>query len=259
MNHIWDKQSWTDWAYFASGGSVSFDSENAICAKTQYAIDNDLAGFIIWELSGDLLSDLSTPLLDITNKKLADPSYSCGEPGYYPEEGASASMAFPSPSLSAQQTPPTANGLGAPAQGTTPSAPTPGTVPVPSPSVGNVGTVPTPSANNDLSIVTNPSNPDSTALFLNCKDSSNPSDPKPVELSFKYELHRHPLISSTVAMQDAKRSMLNDIAKHFECQETISNPIQRGVSNLRNSPTQSVQDYIVAFMSAPQDIQSNCK
>ncbi|KAL7495622.1 hypothetical protein ACHAWT_005023, partial [Skeletonema menzelii] len=58
-------------------GLVSFDDERAICDKVHYAQQNDLGGFIIWELSGDLLEDLRTPLLDITNKKLGNPSFQC--------------------------------------------------------------------------------------------------------------------------------------------------------------------------------------
>jgi len=58
-------------------GLISFDDERAICDKVQYAQEKDLAGFIIWELSGDMLNDLQTPLLDITNRKLADPSIEC--------------------------------------------------------------------------------------------------------------------------------------------------------------------------------------
>jgi chitinase len=58
-------------------GLVSFDDERAICDKVHYAQDRGLAGFIIWELSGDVLHDLSTPLLDITNRKLGDPSLEC--------------------------------------------------------------------------------------------------------------------------------------------------------------------------------------
>lgn len=58
-------------------GLVSFDDERAICDKVHYAQQNDLGGFIIWELSGDLLENLRTPLLDITNKKLGNPSFQC--------------------------------------------------------------------------------------------------------------------------------------------------------------------------------------
>ncbi|KAL3809554.1 hypothetical protein ACHAXA_001828 [Cyclostephanos tholiformis] len=86
MTSVWDEKTWTQYAYFEDGGFVSFDNENAICAKVQYAQENNLAGFIIWELSGDLMDDLSTPLLDITNKKLLNPNLSCGEPGFYPGE-----------------------------------------------------------------------------------------------------------------------------------------------------------------------------
>jgi len=58
-------------------GLVSFDDERAICDKVHYAQQNDLGGFIIWEISGDLLDNLRTPLLDITNKKLGNPSFQC--------------------------------------------------------------------------------------------------------------------------------------------------------------------------------------
>lgn len=34
-------------------------------------------GYIIWELSGDILEDKSTPLLDAANKKLENPSLDC--------------------------------------------------------------------------------------------------------------------------------------------------------------------------------------
>ena len=58
-------------------GLVSFDDERAICDKVHYAQEKNLGGFIIWELSGDVMDDLSTPLLDITNRKLGDPSIVC--------------------------------------------------------------------------------------------------------------------------------------------------------------------------------------
>ena len=46
MNQVWDEKTWTQWAWFENGGAVSFDNENAICAKTQYAIEEELGGFI---------------------------------------------------------------------------------------------------------------------------------------------------------------------------------------------------------------------
>jgi chitinase len=67
MTSVWDEKTFTQYAYFADGGLVSFDNENAICAKVQYVQEHELAGLIIWELSGDVMEDLSTPLLDIMN------------------------------------------------------------------------------------------------------------------------------------------------------------------------------------------------
>jgi hypothetical protein len=40
-------------------------------------LEHDLNGYIIWEISGDLMQDLSTPLIDAVHHKLADPSLDC--------------------------------------------------------------------------------------------------------------------------------------------------------------------------------------
>jgi chitinase len=90
MTQMRDNKSKTQYAYISPAeqppgsvaqtlpeGLVSFDDERAICDKVHYAQEKNLAGFIIWELSGDVLDDLSTPLLDITNRKLGDPSLQC--------------------------------------------------------------------------------------------------------------------------------------------------------------------------------------
>jgi chitinase len=58
-------------------GLVSFDDERAICDKVDYAQEKEIGGFIVWELSGDMLADLSTPLLDVVNMKLAHSSFEC--------------------------------------------------------------------------------------------------------------------------------------------------------------------------------------
>lgn len=74
-------------------GLVSFDDERAICDKVHYVQEKELGGFIIWELSGDVLDTrtdpvdllleenrkqtLLTPLLDVTNMKLANPEFQC--------------------------------------------------------------------------------------------------------------------------------------------------------------------------------------
>jgi hypothetical protein len=58
-------------------GFVSYDDERAICDTTEYVIDRNLNGYIIWEISGNLMPDLSTPLLDATNNKLNKSSVRC--------------------------------------------------------------------------------------------------------------------------------------------------------------------------------------
>mmetsp|Transcript_29657 Transcript_29657/g.65706 ORF Transcript_29657/g.65706 Transcript_29657/m.65706 type:complete len:559 (+) Transcript_29657:60-1736(+) len=79
MTTVRDDRTTTEYSYFKDGGGmVSYDNEQAICDKTQYVIDHKLNGFIIWELSGDLMPDLSTPLLDAVNAKLASPEMKCG-------------------------------------------------------------------------------------------------------------------------------------------------------------------------------------
>jgi chitinase len=39
-------------------GFLSYDDERAICDKAEYAINENLNGFIIWEISGDVMDDL---------------------------------------------------------------------------------------------------------------------------------------------------------------------------------------------------------
>lgn len=40
-------------------------------------MEAELNGFIIWEISGDLMPDLTTPLIDAVHHKLSDPSLDC--------------------------------------------------------------------------------------------------------------------------------------------------------------------------------------
>eukprot|EP00804_Cyclotella_cryptica_P012777 CCRYP_010560-RD/>CCRYP_010560-RD protein AED:0.28 eAED:0.28 QI:394/1/1/1/0.91/0.84/13/21/1008 len=76
MTSVRDEQTATQYAY-SKTGVVSYDDPRAICDKTEYAISNGLNGYIIWEISGDLMEDLSTPLLDAANEKLSNPSLDC--------------------------------------------------------------------------------------------------------------------------------------------------------------------------------------
>lgn len=82
MTIDWDEETKTPYAYFNDnkGGLVSYDDERSICLKTEYAIKEDLNGFIIWELSGDLMEDLNTPLLDMINRKLSESDTNCADP-----------------------------------------------------------------------------------------------------------------------------------------------------------------------------------
>ena len=76
LTSVRDEQTMTQYVY-GSTGMVSFDDERAICDKTEYAQVHDLNGYIIWEISGDLMPDLSTPLLDAANAKLLNPDLDC--------------------------------------------------------------------------------------------------------------------------------------------------------------------------------------
>jgi hypothetical protein len=81
---IRDEETKTQYAY-NNFGFVSFDDERAICEKTEYAMDRNLNGYIIWEISGDLMPDLSTPLLDATNNRLNKTNARC-EPAVPPTQ-----------------------------------------------------------------------------------------------------------------------------------------------------------------------------
>ena len=61
-------------------------------------MDHNLNGYIIWEISGDLLPDLSTPLLDATNDRLNNPSIPC-EPDAVVMGTVSGESWYPSQSL----------------------------------------------------------------------------------------------------------------------------------------------------------------
>ena len=80
MHSYRNEETSTQYAWYniyGTTGLVSYDDEEAICDKTQYCIDNELNGFIIWEISGDLMLDGSTPLIDAVHAKLNDPQLDC--------------------------------------------------------------------------------------------------------------------------------------------------------------------------------------
>ena len=83
MTSVRHDVSKTQFAFFDCGdGLVSYDDERAICEKTQYTVAKGLRGLVIRDLSGDLMLDFTTPLLDMVNAKLQNPTLDCanGEP-----------------------------------------------------------------------------------------------------------------------------------------------------------------------------------
>ena len=76
LTSVRDDQTKTQFAY-DDFGFVSYDDKRSICDKTEYALDGNLNGYIIWEISGDLMPDLSTPLLDTVNSRLNKPDVRC--------------------------------------------------------------------------------------------------------------------------------------------------------------------------------------
>mmetsp|Transcript_33557 Transcript_33557/g.58915 ORF Transcript_33557/g.58915 Transcript_33557/m.58915 type:complete len:735 (-) Transcript_33557:86-2290(-) len=73
----------TQYAVFNDGnrGLVSYDDPRAICEKVGYANERGMHGFLIWEISGDMIdngnSQISTPLIDATIKKIQNPNFPC--------------------------------------------------------------------------------------------------------------------------------------------------------------------------------------
>jgi len=269
MTTAWDKKTWTPYAHFDNGGLVSFDDENAICVKVQYAIENELGGFIIWELSGDLMEDLSTPLLDVTNKKLHNPDFNCGELGFYPEEEETSVLAAPTTTSPIGQVPTPVGQVPTPTP-PVPLFPTPFT-PVSSPeSLKPSG----PAAEslysqpvNDQSVNDQPVNDqpvndqpmtdqptDQPELFI-CGDRQvtfNTADSKALDLSFRYEVHRNSGVLVSDAIKELKSTMLNGIAEKLNCAGASS-----VVRRLRSNPVEASQENVMAIESTQSDLPEN--
>jgi len=238
MTSVWDEKTWTQYAYFDSGGLVSFDNEAAICAKVEYAIDHDLGGFIIWELSGDLMDDLSTPLLDVTNKKLNNPSFNCGETGQLPEGGVNLPE---SGSVTATDINPTQ------------VVSTPITYPIPDSSMGfPVGGKPVSPEDISQQLHSPPTN-ESPLLFV-CDDQQQniAEDSSSLDVAFRYELTRDSSVSIAEALRELKSSMMNSISDHLKC-ATLSN------RKLRSNALETSQEYVKAIESTRSDLPQNGK
>jgi hypothetical protein len=58
-------------------GLISFNNKHTICNKVHYTQEKELSGVVMWELSGNVLANLSTPLIDMANMKLAQSLFKC--------------------------------------------------------------------------------------------------------------------------------------------------------------------------------------
>lgn len=64
-NLFWDDNALVPYLIGINSASVvSFDNELSVCHKCTYVLDNNARGVLIWEMTGDYLSDYSTPLQD---------------------------------------------------------------------------------------------------------------------------------------------------------------------------------------------------
>lgn len=263
MTSVWDETTWTEYAYFDNGGFVSYDNEAAICAKVDYAIKHNLNGFIIWELSGDVMDDLSTPLLDITNKKLHNPDLNCGKTGLLPNQGATLPLEQADNTAASQSTP-----VIYPTQTET----TPVTYPTPSTPQGAIQggataiTYPTPSTQqqtggmglpvngqsaSDVQVYTPPTN--EQPLVLQCGEL-NTADSTSLDLSFRYELHRDSSVSVAEVLRELKISMLSGIADQLNCasNSSLSRRNLRSLDALEES-----QEYVKVIESSQSDLPQN--
>ncbi len=48
---------------------ISYDDEESVGYKSQYVLDKNAGGVIIWEITGDFMPDGGTPLLDVISRK----------------------------------------------------------------------------------------------------------------------------------------------------------------------------------------------
>jgi chitinase len=73
FTRYWDNQAKVPYLISSSWNTlISYDDAESIGYKAQYVIDHNAGGLIIWEITGDFLSDGSTPLLDVIYSKFHD-------------------------------------------------------------------------------------------------------------------------------------------------------------------------------------------
>lgn len=70
----YDAEAGTHFGFFDGGGAISFEDTESISLRTQYVLDQGLAGVVIWQLHGGMIrrgDDYEYPLLDATLAVLA--------------------------------------------------------------------------------------------------------------------------------------------------------------------------------------------
>lgn len=68
----------TQYAYFTDGsGLVSYDDQQSVCDKADYVNKELLGGLFFWEMTGDLMQNMETPLIDMINRKLTEINFDC--------------------------------------------------------------------------------------------------------------------------------------------------------------------------------------
>jgi len=68
----------TQYAYFTDGsGLVSYDDQQSVCDKADYVNKELLGGLFFWEMTGDLMQNMDTPLIDMINRKLTETNFDC--------------------------------------------------------------------------------------------------------------------------------------------------------------------------------------
>lgn len=268
MTTVWDSKTWTPYSFFPAGGLVSYDNEASICLKVQYALENDLNGFIVWELSGDLMRDLSTPLLDMTNTKLRDPSFDCGQTGLYPEADDTSISSSPTASPIPKSptliigTPPTMQPSNTPGsfpdntQLSSSDQPVKETAQPPNvtnlPYNNQIAGQPIEQGGYEIEHSADvPSVYEQPQLFV-CEGrpaAFDADDSRVLDLSFRYELHSRSDVHVSDALVELKKSMLDGLSKLLNC-DTGFISAARGI---RGNRFETIQEEVLAIESEDKD------
>ena len=72
FERYWDAKAQAPYLISKSNSTlISLDDEESVALKSDYVIEKNAGGIIIWPLMGDYLKDSKTPLLDVIHQKLS--------------------------------------------------------------------------------------------------------------------------------------------------------------------------------------------